>query len=423
MRLLLKVTLYYLAIALVVFGIGGIMTYNIFQKQIQRETDRYLISRLKGLQNSLINGESPTAFISKNVSIKEVNSTVEEMKHSFKDTLANHPNPHIDRLEQHRKLSAVRKIKDKTYKIEIFDVIVESDDIYSGVFKSQTRLFIILGAVLVIFSFLVSSWLFRPFNVTLQAIKNFRINDPNEPELGKTNTKEFNELNQILARMIQKSKIDYSSLKEFSENASHEIQTPLAVAKGKIELLMQSKTLDEEQLHLINSTYEAINHLSKMSRSLSLLTKIDNNEFTNFQKINLSEKINNSIFDFQELLELKNISIKNEVEKDVIVQSDPVLIQMLITNLFQNSIRHNIAEGHIFIKLTKDYLEISNSGKSLTIPTNFLFKRFKKDNQSSGTIGLGLAIVKKICDVNNFDIKYDHENGEHSLKVVFEKNI
>lgn len=423
MRLLLKVTLYYLAISLVVFGIGGIMTYNIFQKQIQRETDRYLMSRLRGLQNSLINGESPTAFISKNVSIKEVNSGVEETKHSFKDTLANHPNPHIDRLEQHRKLSAVRKIKDKTYKIEIFDVIVESDDIYSGVFKSQTRLFIILGAVLVIFSFLVSSWLFRPFNVTMQAIKNFRINDPNEPELGKTNTKEFNELNQILARMIQKSKIDYSSLKEFSENASHEIQTPLAVAKGKIELLMQSKTLDEEQLHLINSTYEAINHLSKMSRSLSLLTKIDNNEFTNFQKINLSEKINNSIFDFQELLELKNISIKNEVEKDVIVQSDPVLIQMLITNLFQNSIRHNIAEGHIFIKLTKDYLEISNSGKSLTVPTISLFKRFKKDNQSSGTIGLGLAIVKKICDVNNFDIKYDHKKGEHTLNVVFEKNI
>ncbi len=421
MRLLLKVTLFYLAITLVVFGVGGIITYNIFQKEIQHETDRYLVTRLWSLQNSIENGESPFAFISKNLSIKEINNTVEETNYLFSDTLADHPNPKIDRLELHRKLSVVKKIKDKTYKVEIFDVIVESDDIFSGVFQSQTRLFIILGVSLVIFSYLVSSWLFQPFNVTIQAIKNFRLNDVNEPDLGKTNTKEFKELNQILARMIKKSKIDYKSLKEFSENASHEMQTPLAVAKGKIELLMQSKNLDEEQLQLISSTYEAINHLSKMSRSLSLLTKIENDEFTDLQEINLSEKINQSIFDFQELLDLKEIKINHELERDVIVQCDPVLIQILISNLFQNAIRHNIPKGHIIVKLTKNYLEISNSGNALTVPSDSLFKRFKKANQSTGTIGLGLAIVKKICDVNNFDIQYYYQNEEHTLKVVFNK--
>ena len=293
MRLLLKVTLYYLVITLVVFGIGGIITYNIFQKQIQRETDRYLISRLWSLQNSIENGESPFAFISNNLSIKEIDDSFDETRFSFADTLATHPNPHIDRLETHRKLKVIRKIVGKTYKIEIFDVIIESDDIFSGVFQSQTRLFIILGSVLVLFSYLVSTWLFRPFNVTLQAIKNFRLNDMTEFNLGKTNTKEFKELNGILSKMTEKSQKDYKSLKEFSENASHEMQTPLAVAKGKIELLMQSKDLDEEQLQLINSTYESINHLSKMSRSLGLLTKIENNEFKGFCYADLSYQINN----------------------------------------------------------------------------------------------------------------------------------
>lgn len=422
MRLLLKVTLYYLVITLVVFGIGGIISFNIFEKKIQLETDRYLISRLWSLENSIENGESASAFISKKLSIKEVADSFEETKYSFGDTLAEHPNPRVHGLETHRKLRVIRKIVGKTYKIEIFDVIVESDDIFSSVFQSQTRLFIILGSVLVVFSFLVSSWLFRPFNFTIQSIKNFRLNDLSEPDFGNTNTKEFKELNQILGRMIRKSRKDYISLKEFSENASHEMQTPLAVAKGKIELLMQSKNLDEEQLQLINSTYESINHLSKMGRSLSLLTKIENNEFTDLQEIKLSEKINQSIFDFQELLELKEINFNCEIEKNVVVKSDPVLIQILISNLFQNAIRHNIAKGHIFVKLVKDKLIISNAGLPLSSPSDSLFKRFKKDNQSGGTIGLGLAIVKKICDVNNFEISYTYQNDEHILKVSFDKN-
>lgn len=422
MRLLLKVTLYYLIITLVVFGFGGVMTYNIFEKQVQLETDRYLISRLWSLQNSIENGESPYSFISNNLSIKEVDTSYKETNFTFSDTLADHPSPRIDALEPHRKLIVVRNIHDKNYKIELFDVIVEQDDIYKGVFESQTRLFITLGAVLVIFSFLVSTWLFRPFNLTLQAIKNFRLNDTDRISLGKTNTREFRELNEIIEQMLLKNQLDYKSLKEFSENASHEMQTPLAVIKGKIELLLQSKNLDEEQLSLINSSYESINHLSKMSRSLSLLTKIENNEFTNLKEFNFSEKLKKSIYDFNELFDLKSIDIKYDIMEDVIIKTDPVLMQILITNLFQNAIRHNVENGHIYVKLNKNGFEILNSGKPLKTDPDSMFKRFKKDNQSGETIGLGLAIVKKICAVNNFGINYNYKNGDHILNVSFKPN-
>lgn len=421
MRLLLRATFYYLIITLLVFGAGGVMTYDIFQKQVQRETDRYLISRLWSLQNSIENGESPYSFISETLSIKEIDNSFEESRYSFEDTLADHPSPRIDQLEPHRKLSVVRKINNSTYKIEIFDVIVESDDIFSGVFQSQTRLFIILGVVLVVSSFLVSTWLFRPFNVTLQAIKNFRLNDSSELKLQKTSIKEFKELNEILSQMTRKSQIDYKTLKEFSENASHEMQTPLAVAKGKMELLLQSQDLDEEQLQLINSSYEAIDHLSKMSRSLSLLTKIENLEFTDFQKINVSEKVKNSIYDFQELLELKEIKIDFDLAENVIVESDPVLIQILITNLFQNAIRHNIASGQISVILTKESLRLTNTGKPLKSTSDTLFKRFKKDDQSSETIGLGLSIVKKICEVNGFEISYNFKQEHHIVEILLSK--
>jgi signal transduction histidine kinase len=419
MKLLFKVTLYYLIITLLVFGIGGIMTYDIFQREVQKETDRYLVSRLWDIENSIENGESPSAFISSNLSIKEIDNSAEETRFHFGDTLSDHPSPFIDRLEPHRKLSVIRKIHDQTFKIEIFDVIVESDDIFSGVFESQTRLFVILGLVLVLTSFLVSIWLFRPFNVTLQAIKNFRLNDNSPISLIKTNTREFRELNQILEQMIRKIRSDYRNLKEFSENASHEMQTPLAVAKGKLELLLQSKNIDEEQLTLINSAYNSIDHLSKMGRSLGLLTKIENNEFTDLQEINLTKSISNTLFDFQELLDLKGIKIESELEDDVVVKSDPILIQVLIGNLFQNAVRHNAIGGKIFVGLTSSDLTISNTGKKLQTRSDLLFKRFKKDNQSSETIGLGLAIVQKVCEINGYGINYQYEDDLHILRVSF----
>jgi signal transduction histidine kinase len=161
---------------------------------------------------------------------------------------------------------------------------------------------------------------------TLQAIKNFRLNDTSPILLQKTNTREFRELNQILDQMVQKIQSDYLSLKEFSENASHEMQTPLAVAKGKMELLLQSKNMDEEQLSLINSAYNSIDHLSKMGRSLGLLTKIENNEFADLKVINLSENIENTLYDFQELLGLKGIDIsetdRRECDRQVRSGSD-----------------------------------------------------------------------------------------------------
>ena len=422
MRLLVKATFFYLIITLVVFGIGGIMTYNIFKKQVQRETDRYLVSRLWSLQNSVENGESPFSFVAENFSIVEVDSLAEETRYVFSDTLADHPSPRIDRLEPHRKLSVIRKLNNKAYKVEIFDVIVESDDIFSGVFQSQTRLFVILGIVLVISSYLMSTWLFRPFNITLQSIKHFKLKDPGELKLQKTSTKEFNELNDILNHMTAKSQIDYRSLKEFSENASHEMQTPLAVAKGKIELLLQTKNLNEEQLQLINSSYTAIDHLSKMSRSLGLLTKIENLEFSDYQEIHLSEIIKSAIFDFQEILGLKQIKLSQEIKENVIIESDPVLIHVLITNLFQNAVRHNILNGNIFVKLARENLTIQNTGHPLKSSSEDLFERFKKDDQSGDTIGLGLAIVKKICEVNGFEISYTYHGDLHTIEIRFERN-
>jgi signal transduction histidine kinase len=182
-------------------------------------------------------------------------------------------------------------------------------------------------------------------------------------------------------QMIKKIRSDYRNLKEFSENASHEMQTPLAVAKGKLELMLQSKNLDEEQLTLINSAYNSIDHLSKMGRSLGLLTKIENNEFTNLQETNISAIIHNALYDFQELLVLKGISAETNIEEDVVINADPTLMKILIGNLFQNAVRHNIVGGKIILKLSADeflfLILATNFALRLTFYLNDLRKTIK----------------------------------------------
>jgi signal transduction histidine kinase len=219
--------------------------------------------------------------------------------------------------------------------------------------------------------------------------------------------------------MTQKARQDYVTLKEFSENASHEMQTPIAIAKGKLELLLESKDLEPEQLGLIQSAQEALSKLSKMGKSLSLLTKIENQEFSNQKPIDFSRAVASSIDFFSEISSFKGIQIETEIEPNVQVKIDESLADILIGNLMKNAIHHNFENGKIKVELDSDKLRITNSGLPPSIPTAQLFERFKKSDQTSQSLGLGLSIVKKICNVSDFKIRYDYENETHILQINF----
>lgn len=421
MRLLLRATLFYLLITLIVFGAGGIITYNIFLDAIQTETDRYLIERFREInyrfnENNNLNSVNDSKIVIKTVnSISEVRDRRDRF--SFSDTLVWHNG--LRRMENNRKLIGYLQNEQNNYKIEIHDVIVESDDVYDTVFQSQTRLFIILGIVMVISSFLISKWMFRPFDQTLDKIKNFNIKSLTPTTLGKTNIREFNILNGFINQMTEKVSQDYRNLKEFTENAAHELQTPLAIASGKLELLLQQENLTPNQVDLIKSSFESIAYMSKLNKSLTLLSKIENKEFSDKEDINISEEMNKALENFRELIELKGIVLKKNIKADVILKNDNTLIKILLNNLLQNSIRHNYQGGEIKIELASDQCKIENTGEELNVPVEKLFERFKKGQQSERNTGLGLSIVKTICEVSKYDITYSNEKNWHIITIKF----
>jgi len=425
MKFLLRTSLFYLFITLIVFSAGGIITYNIFIDAIQLETDRYLIERFRDISTYMKEDPGFSSISDSKITIIPVSEMPElarnrrgnRGRYNFTDTLVWHQG--LKRMENNRKLTSFIRTEKGNFRIEIHDVIVERDDIFQSVFESQTRLFVILGIVMVISSFLISRWMFRPFDQTLEIIKNFNIKSLQPTVLGKSGIKEFDILNGFINQMTEKVSSDYKNLKEFTENASHELQTPLAITKGKLELLLQQENLTQDHIDLIESSYESITHMSKLNKSLTLLSKIENEEFSNKESIDISFELNKALADFSDLIKLKNLELESNIQDCVVLQNDNTLIKILMNNLLQNAIRHNNEGGKIIVHLTKSTLSIRNTGAQLDIPGEQLFERFRKGIHTEKNTGLGLSIVQKICELSHYGISYDINKQWHEVSITF----
>jgi len=208
-------------------------------------------------------------------------------------------------------------------------------------------------------------------------------------------------------------------LKEFTENASHEIQTPLAIIKNKLEILLQSPEMTSDQMDLISSAAAATNRLSKLNEALIILSKIENRQFHEIEDISVNDIVGGILSSMDELIRIKSISIEKRFEKNLHIKMHPYLAEILIGNLVINAIKHNTSPGSISIITSYDTLEIINSGNHSSGNVEKLFQRFVKSNPKSQSLGLGLSIVKAICDTYSFIVRYNVQNGSHRIVVVF----
>jgi signal transduction histidine kinase len=208
---------------------------------------------------------------------------------------------------------------------------------------------------------------------------------------------------------------DYETLKNFADNASHEMQTPLAVINSKLDLLIQEPNLDNKQVTQLQAMYDAVARLTKLNQSLLLLAKIENNQFTQAETVKLDVLIKEKLLQLEDLINAKHLRMHTDLEP-VQAKLNDYLADILLNNLLSNAIRHNTDNGRIDIRLRSRELMISNTGSFLTFPAAGIFDRFTKGAYSEGT-GLGLAIVKQICDRYNFKIAYSSRNETHSFSI------
>lgn len=419
MKLLKKTNRYFIGVSSLIFCLGGILFYFLFLGIIDNDLTIKLHERkdyyLKQLEksDSLILYQRYSANM---LGIRRIKKLVNETE-SLNDTSI------FDVVENkaivYRQLSFQKEVQGNPYLIQVRRATIVHEPVVEGVIILEVLLFVAFVLGLTITNNEISKKIWKPFYSALDKITHYKVDLAQSMQLPRTSIDEFDELSSAIEKMSLKIHHEFNIQKEFSENASHEIQTPLAIVRNKLEVLMQS-SLKKEQIELINSVMVAINRLSKLNEALIILSKIENRQFHNVASINVAEVIDRIIDGLDELLKLKSISIVTNYVELPSITMNPYLCEILLENLILNSVKHNIVGGKINISLGNNALGITNTGELSEVKAERLFQRFVKSKTNSQSLGLGLSIVKAVCETYLFQIKYAVEESMHTVTVLFE---
>ncbi|MGC4038457.1 MAG: HAMP domain-containing sensor histidine kinase [Chitinophagaceae bacterium] len=287
------------------------------------------------------------------------------------------------------------------------------------IFITEGVILILLLVTIVMLNNRGSKQLWKSFFLTMEEIKKYDIVRNQSLNLqAETGITEFDELNNVLDKLIKNVNAAYYQQKQFVENASHEMQTPLAIIRSKSELLINQPSLTEKNASLLGDITDATNRLSQMNRTLLLLAKIENNQFPETESIDVSRLLSKLLDDYKNHSE-DFPEISGAIQEEVLLVANRSLIEVLFSNLVKNAIIHNQPNGKIKIALSEKSLMIENTGPVLEVNTAELFERFKKGSHATRTTGLGLSLVKQVCNLYHYSVSYKYHETWHSISVTF----
>lgn len=414
MKLLNKITIRYLLFSLVVMALTGVIIYIVLLRVVENQVDEKLNHRLDNfLLEFPVTGPGETFVFIPGL----IDTTAAVQIKNYSDTLIY--NRGEDEGESFRVLTAVVVIDGNGYCVTIAESMMESDDLFESLILIIIASYILLTICLVLVVRQISGSVWRSFYNNLEEVKKFSVKNMSALTLETTGTREFNELNHVLKSLTNRIISDYENLRRFTENASHEIQTPLSVIISGLENIMNRDWTDPVITSALSSVYSSALRLSRIQRGLILITKIENRQFGEEVEIDFVNLVTNGVEDLNDLIELKNLDIKVELKEETLHTMSPWEAEIMVSNLLSNSINHNTEGGTIRIELAGDKIIFCNSSRdSKPLPAT-IFNRFGKADDSGDSVGLGLAIVKRICDSYNIEISYSMSGIMHCFRIEF----
>ncbi len=415
MKLLQKIRRTYLLYSIIIFFISSTFIYYILKNKItKRQDEKLLYDKEIIAQKIKYDYPLPIFDVEDYIAKNQIKDTL-----YFKDTLMYQIINGVENYELYRQLTSIETLQGKTYKIITRSSHVKNREFVLAISLSVAFLVLLLVVTVYFVNIIFAKKVWHPFYKNLDSLKNFSVEENKPIQLETTKIDEFKELNQSLTKLTDKLSSDFNNLKEFTENASHEMQTPLAIMQSKLEFLMQSESLKDGDKQLISSVYSASKRLSKLNKTLLTLSKIENQQYSQKESLLINDVVNDQLELFEDFIDAKKISVSKNLSLDVKIDANPMLFDMVISNLIGNAIKHNQKKGNIHITTSDVFITVSNSGEPLNIPSESLFERFKKDSNSSESFGLGLAIVKKTCDIYSWNINYSFSDDQHHFSIYF----
>ena len=417
MKLLAATTRYYLLLTTLLFAVGSLGLYYGVDWALRSEVEEQLLARRQELiEKARANQLPAVALLQILLPISHVPQPL-----GFRDTLLLDAQEH--ELVPHRQLTFALRVRGEgPVWVSLRKSLVEADDLLAVVGAVMLAvLTLLLGGVV-----LLNRWLARrlwaPFQHTLAVLRHFNLQLHRPLALPTPAVAEFAELNQALTAFSQRLVADYESLREFTANAAHETQTPLAIMQAQLEQLLQLPALadDPAAAPLVADLYGATLRLSRLHQALSLLSNIENRRFAAAVPLRLDQLLAEKVAQFEPLFEARGLRYGLDVAATPVVRPmHPGLADSLLQNLLQNAVKHNVRGGELAISLTPRALQISNTGPATTGDPARFFERFRKHNPAAESPGLGLSIVQQICDYYGFALTYSLAGGgtRHILRI------
>lgn len=419
MKLISITTRYYILLFLVVLAGWSVAFYFIMKYEVYQNTDEVLFNRANNISKYLKKTPSHiTTYPLSDYQVKEITQAQYKNypEQIYTDTLVYELTD--DEYDEYRKLEATFNLNDRYLMVTVIKPRLESTEIINTILFTLIPLSCLMVILLVISARSLNKKLWQPFYGIIDFLSAYRIDKDTQLPSHKRTADEFLQLESSINKLVLRNREVFQQQKQFIENASHETQTPLAIIQSQMEILLQSPDLSQQQSDIIQSALKETDRLNRLNRTLLFISKIENQQFLEKSAVQIYELTHRLLKYFEEKKVKLNISVEMKGDLASVVNTNKMLLEVMIGNLIKNAFAHNLENGSISIGISSDSFRIENTGRPLNEP-NRIFERFYNKAKGTDNWGLGLSIVKKIAEINQWKIKYDWADQKHIFTIDF----
>ena len=422
MKLIYKVTIRLALVILPVLLLWATVFYFAMVNEVNDETDDSLEDYAEMIAQRVITGEElpKPGDGSNNTYAIELLPATENYRDSKEYEDCEVYLPKKGETEPARVLTMIFHDNDgMPYRLVVSTPTFEREDVIEAILIHIVILYTVLVCTILIVTILVFKFSMEPLYSLLKWLDGYRPGNGTEGFPDEDSVLEFRKLTSAARETIERAENHLERQKQFIGNASHELQTPLAVLGNRIEWMMDNTTLTEEQFAELSKMRQSIHRLTRLNRTLLLLSKIDSGHFLDRSPVDIVAIIENELEVYNEIYADKDIRCSVKMPRYFVVEMDEMLATTMVSNLLKNAFVHSHSGGTVEIVISHGVLSVSNNGDE-ALDESRLFDRFYTSGKS-GSTGLGLALVKSISDYYDFALNYGFRDGIHCFSVGLKK--
>ena len=426
MKLVYKITLTLIVPLVVTLGLWGWLSYRTMERKIHADTDMILkeysdaiiARKLSGMElPERFNGAYNTYYI------KEVSP-----EYAAQNPAVEYGEAEVSLKSQEDFASSrIRKqiFKDKDgqyYEISVSLPTFEQETLVEHVLWWTGVLFVALLIALLAIGILVINYNLKPFKALMDWMDRYVPGHVGEPVPDNTDVLEFRKLAATVQKAVDRFEHEYEERRIFIGNASHELQTPLAVCSNRIELMLDRPGLDEDIAGELVKLHRSMQHLIRLNRTLLLLSKIENGQFPETVDVDLGAMIRDGISLNDEIYSYKSIASVLEEDGTLINCMNEQMASVLVNNLLKNAYVHSPDGGKVLVTVNENGFSVRNSGTAALDRSRIFSRFYLPGGRKEGSTGLGLALAYTVCDRNGMELSYDFVDNHHIFSVILKKS-